>query len=437
MRVLCYGSFATILKLCKLNSTTQKKLNGKILMSVNGDYDISDDDSAASNLYRCKRNLSEHVTDPATEADGEVVTEHFRDHVVPLLDPNKRKLVVLALQDLIANDNEIDGQTVVDKVSHLSKNSIASATSFSFADFLAGVFLYTATTVANRDGEDSIKEISAEYIDSFESRASAIALVEQAQDYNLEIGRELTPDISRLQASLSTNTSYDRRLLMTLMAEANGSCIGCGRNLGSSNNGQPVDYGEIVCLHAENSEEASYQNAVVLCRMCAAEIPSSSPEQISNLLETKLRLAQNAALLDSVSNISIERQVEDVLREIADLGNPAEHIDVEWDPVAVDEKISEYPLNITTRAFAASYYYLVQDILAQFEREKKLNSDMLATEIKLRYLAIARQASSQTDVYNALVDGLYNGNGQKHRSACDIIIACFVARCEVFDAITQ
>lgn len=437
MKCLCYGSFATVLKLCKLNSVTQKRLIGTILMSVNAQYDISNDDNAVSNLLQCKRNLSDYVTSPALSADVHAVADYFKKSVVGLLDPNKRKLIILALKDIIAADAVIDDTTIVDRVSGTTKSQIASITNFLFAEFLAGLFLYTVTTVANTDGKDCIGEITTEYIDSFENKKDTITLSEQLPNFDLEIRQELASDLSRLRTSLAPSAVYNRPLLVTLLSEANGSCIKCGKNLGAPNNGQPVDYGDIVYLLSDRSEKQSYENAVVLCKTCIAELPTITPETKNGLLETKHRLAQNAALLDIASKIPIEKQVEDVLREIARIDNPKKLIKLKMDPAAVDKKITEYPLNIITKGYVTLYFYIVRDILARLEQEGKMDSSLFASEIKLRYQAVSKYASSQEAVNAVLVDSLYNGIGQKYKSACEIIIAYFVARCEVFDEITQ
>lgn len=437
MKTLCFGSFATVLKLCKVSSATQKRLVGAILMSVNDQYDISSEDDTVHKLIKCVRNLSDNVTDKALTADSKNIADYFKLNVVPLIDPNKRKLVILALRDIIAEDDTIDDASVVDKVNNLTKHQVILATEFVFADFLAGVFIYTTIIVSNAIGKDSISEITAEYIESFENNTDTITLSERLPDFNLEINQELEPDLLRLGTSLASMEAYNRPLLVTLLSEANGSCINCGKDLGAPNNGQPVDYGDIVYLFSDKSEKQSYENAVVLCKTCIAELPTITPETKNGLLETKHRLAQNAAILDIATKIPIEKQVEVVLREIAQIDNPGELIPLKMDPVAVDKKITEYPLNIITKSFVIHYFYIVRNILARLEQEGKMDSSLFASEIKLRYQAVRKYGLSQAAVNAVLVDSLYNSIGQKYKSACEIIIAYFVARCEVFDEITQ
>ena len=434
---LCFGSFATVLKLCKLNSVTQTHLISAILMSVNDQYDISTEADTVSKLIQCKRNLSDNVTIPALTVDSKNLLNYFKKNIASLIDPNKRKLVTLSLVDIIAEDGTIDDATIVDKIGNLSKNIITSTTDFAFAEFLAGIFIYTATTVANTDGKESIGEITDEYIDSFEEKKNAITLSERLPDFNLEISQELSPHLSMLSGSVAPLTIYNRPMLVTLLSEANGACIKCGKHLGIPKDGNPIDYCEIAHLVSNNLEKRSYENAVALCKTCAAELPSFSLEKKKELLETKHRLAQTAAILDAASNIPIEKQLEGVLREIAQIQNPGELMSLKMNPVAVDNKVTDYLLNIMTKTYVTHYYYIVKEILARLEQEGEFDSSLFASEIKLRYQTVSKKSSSQTEINSILVDSLYNNIGQKYKPACEIIIAYFVARCEVFDEIAQ
>lgn len=81
-----------------------------------------------------------------------------------MLDSNKRSLIILALKDIIASDNTIEPDTIVEIVNGMTKKSIVRRDAFVFEDFIAGVFLYTVLNVENRNCEDSVKETTTEYI---------------------------------------------------------------------------------------------------------------------------------------------------------------------------------------------------------------------------------------------------------------------------------
>jgi hypothetical protein len=105
MKKLCFGSYATVLTLCKAKSVTQKRLCGTILLSIAPNYDIREDDGTTSDLVRGKKNLSPIVTENAPTVDLRTVADYFKHNILSLLDSNKRSHIVLALKDIVASDD--------------------------------------------------------------------------------------------------------------------------------------------------------------------------------------------------------------------------------------------------------------------------------------------------------------------------------------------
>lgn len=183
MKRLCFGTYTSVLRSCipKKNIkliTPQKKLIGIVLMSVNSAYDITDDDYTTSRLISCGNRLAVDITDKAQNANIKVVAEYFKKKVIPLLDPNKTKLAVLAIRDIIACDTIIDEDTVTDLVSGITKSSLRTQSEFVLENFLAGVFLYTARAVDNTVGRDCVKDVNDDYITEFERDKDMIKLVD-------------------------------------------------------------------------------------------------------------------------------------------------------------------------------------------------------------------------------------------------------------------
>ena len=123
-----------------------------------------------------RKNFPSNIVSAAkriVEQDGTTgLRESFLKSIVPLINDNKKSDVVLALKDIIANDTSILPDTVVDKVTGLSKSALAATDTHVFEDFLAGVFLYVATVVANMEGKESVKNINKDYMSQFTNRAS-------------------------------------------------------------------------------------------------------------------------------------------------------------------------------------------------------------------------------------------------------------------------
>jgi hypothetical protein len=194
LKRLCFGSFIKVFTSCKSASgKSQKNICGTVILSVNPiNYDLRTDDGTTSDLANCRKNLTQAVIDLANEieaqTDKSVFIEYFKKTVVPLINGNKKSNVVLALKDIIANDDEIRPDTVVDKVSELTKATLSKTDTVVFEDFLSGVLLYTMTVVDNTEGKESIKTIDKNYMNQFENREDEVMFVDK-MDYSANAAR--------------------------------------------------------------------------------------------------------------------------------------------------------------------------------------------------------------------------------------------------------
>ena len=169
-----------------------------MLLSVDKTCDLRDNDNAVSLLLSCKNDLPNggvdtggyvgsnrlgNVISKAQLSDKNTVAQYFKNNVVPLLDPNKAKLAVLAIQNLIREDTTIDEETIVDLVENKTKKILLKQSEFNLANFLAGVFLYVVISVNNRCGESSISEICESFVLSFTSQKDNITFTTGTSHY--------------------------------------------------------------------------------------------------------------------------------------------------------------------------------------------------------------------------------------------------------------
>ena len=171
MKRLCFGSYLKVLYLCRAENVTQPELCQAILSSLeNDDFDTGVGSSVVSDLISCRRKLSPQLTsiDAIQAINDRYVTDFFTTKVLRLLNVNERSDIANALKDIIATDEKIKPDTTVDRINGFTKEALVSIPvsmlTDIFAEFLAGVFLYTVA-VNNLVGADSIKDITKEYID--------------------------------------------------------------------------------------------------------------------------------------------------------------------------------------------------------------------------------------------------------------------------------
>ena len=411
MKKLCFGSFTTILVRCKANTITQKQLCGTVLLSVAPTYDIRTDDDATSALVRGHSNLSANITDVLQGVDNCAVAEYFKQHIVPMLNGNKKSDAVLAIKDIIASDETIKHDTVIDAKNNMTKADIGNRTAFVIEDFLAGVFLYTATNIENRGNEENVKEITLEYVQSFESHGAEISFITVYSSFPTEAVNELAANSH----------------LVGLLTETGGKCQKCGRPLGITKDGNDISYATIVRL--------SETEDTVLCVDCERETIASDEIKATLILD-KRELVNNVQAMDATYRISLEGQIGEVLRAIDQIEVTTE-TGLKHDPVKVENKITEIRLREKALWHVTRLYDAVNSSLDQLSAENKLNVDKFAKSIRRMFEDASETLTSQSDIYNHLVNALFEKSGRKHKEACEIIISYFVQRCEVFNEIAE
>ncbi|MDR1532434.1 MAG: NACHT domain-containing protein [Clostridiales bacterium] len=178
----CFGTLAGVLLLCANKGVRKLTLCNVLVKSVDRDCTLTS--NAVTSLLQCAANLPDgksnslgNVISGGKDADPVKTAAYFSDKVIKaLLDPNKRKLAVLAITDLIRNDDGIGGDVVVDRVGSKTKNALLMQSRFVLSEFLAGVFLF-ATQVNNIVGKEESDAVTDEYLVSFASLQDTISFV--------------------------------------------------------------------------------------------------------------------------------------------------------------------------------------------------------------------------------------------------------------------
>ena len=230
---------------------------------------------------------------------------------------------------------------------------------------------------------------------------------------------------------MSQDTAYEIAIdahSLVLLAETGGKCQKCGRVLGIKKEGNDVNFAKVVRL--------SETDEVVLCVECEREIQNASEEVKLALLSEKHDLEVLMAARDATSRYTIEKQIEQVLREV-DLMDVTDDTQLKIEPVKVENKITEKRLKERVLFDVRRLYQGVNDALDRLAGENKLTVDKFAKSVKRMYEDASESHISQSAIYNLLVETLFEKTGRKYREACEIIISYFVQRCEVFDEITK
>lgn len=245
--------------------------------------------------------------------------------------------------------------------------------------------------------------------------------------------------------------------LLAYIQEAGCRCALCGKKLIKMSSGK-VTYTcsvtritpsslnsiEINALAKEGiylPEACSTDDFIALCPNCNKDyLASPDKDSVKHLLEIKRTLQRRSAAADRLGRCDIEEEIEMVLEGLCALDPKEIEANLRLDALALKDKIedSEPLLRVRIGTDVARYYRFVEDGLRRLSEGQGFGFDRtIAAQVQMAYLAAASFNSSQSAVYEALVDWLKEKAPACERVACEIIISFFVQNCEVFDEIAR
>ena len=164
MSKLCLGTYLTVLNKCKLKSCTQKHFVGTLMHIFSDDFDETDD-SLVSNIVAGRKNPPNYVVASASECaktDYSSLVGQFENNVVPLIDQNKKDLLIESLCVIIESDNDIDNECQIDVIGKTTKATVREK-KFENNEFLTGLLIYLLKANNNSNSEKYVKELTDKF----------------------------------------------------------------------------------------------------------------------------------------------------------------------------------------------------------------------------------------------------------------------------------
>lgn len=194
---LCFGSYATVLKLCSHDAVTNRILISKLVRLVDKDASMDEDglDWLYTKLMGCKadfnktqsagknRDIGTSRTSILTlvhKVKTQDIVSEFEEEIIPLLIEDKKHDAVLYLKDILLADKscyDAHSQMFL-KYMGIDAASAAILDKVHMPQFLSGLFLYSVAIAENKseDGANTVADIKKKdflerqprYIDDFE-----------------------------------------------------------------------------------------------------------------------------------------------------------------------------------------------------------------------------------------------------------------------------
>lgn len=180
---LCFGSYATVLKLCAHDAVTNRILISKLVGLVDKDAALDEDglDWLFTKLMGCKADFNRSRSAGKDRETGtsrtsvmtlvhkvktEDIVSEFEDEIIPLLIEDKKHDVVLYLKNILLSDNSSTnehGRTFL-KFMGVDASYASLMSDIYLPHFLAGLFLYSVAIGGNKsdEGAATVAEIKKE-----------------------------------------------------------------------------------------------------------------------------------------------------------------------------------------------------------------------------------------------------------------------------------
>ena len=167
MKRLCFGTILTILHQSRNNKVTITSLCENIAKAYGADITDSRTETAYNKMKGGTQNPPDEIIDNARAITIERLVDGLTKHVIPLLKSGSKKPIILALRDVIKEDNTIDQNTVIG-FEDFSKSSMTEMEYVPFAGFLAASLQYAVLQVENTNLQNEVKEIAKGYVKCFD-----------------------------------------------------------------------------------------------------------------------------------------------------------------------------------------------------------------------------------------------------------------------------
>lgn len=321
---------------------------------------------------------------------------------------------------------------------------------------------YAKRGLSKKFAQSIVYKLSPEmFVESLNSRPKAVVQL-LADDYSAydatatdaNIAEKLAEcfvNIIRTAAGLVEQTELERQKLMQqaldlkikygeyLRDETSNVCAfpGCGKALSVAANGTVSPLYEVALV--EKSKAPKVENLLAMCPMCHATYSLDTSKKLCKELQgvKKILVAhkQSMRLLD---DLPLEKGIIGVISKIRNL-KEKDLKDPSLDPKDIRDKIdpdSNLVLYRTVKSYVDTYYVNIKEIITNADKRGEIDYDEVQDQMKAIYKRLKKAKKTQVEIFNEISEKIHSVSLQED-IFCQIVVAYFIAKCEVFDAVTE
>lgn len=214
-------------------------------------------------------------------------------------------------------------------------------------------------------------------------------------------------------------------------------CDGCSRPLFSKTAGKIESNYEVVVI--DDSIPGLFENNLIaMCPEHAKEYNENRTKQrTSHMRSIKEKYRELSDIQDITAEENLDEDIIRCLSKIPKLPYPM-NVDLNYEPVPLTQKIEEDNNELLARikVWVNMHYPDVHEALRTLDKNGKQKFEPFCKQVRANYLRLKKEEYPQNEIYDGMIEWLVKATNED-RHTCEVIIAYFVQKCEVFDVIAE
>lgn len=258
-------------------------------------------------------------------------------------------------------------------------------------------------------------------------------------------------DIIRRAAGLVPQSEFERQRLMQqayelkqkygeyLRDETDNVCAfpGCGRLLTASENGMFSAIYEVGII--DKKKDPKVDNLLAFCPSChGTYMFDSNKKRCKELARIKKILVAHKQSMKLLDGMPLEKEIIGVISRIKNL-KEKDLLDPSLDPKDIRDKLvpdDNLALYKTVKGYVDTYYVTLKEIITSADKRGEIDYGEVQDQMKAIYKRLKKANKSNVEIFNEISEKVHKVSLQED-IYCQIVVAYFIAKCEVFDAISE
>lgn len=210
----------------------------------------------------------------------------------------------------------------------------------------------------------------------------------------------------------------------------------CEKLLSFTDNGHIAYTYEVALI--DKKKEPKINNLLALCPMCHATYSIDENKKLCKELKgVKKILTAHKQSMRLLDEMPLEKEIIGVISKIKNL-KEKDLLDPSLDPKNIREKLNpddNLALFNTVKGYVDTYYVTLKDIIINADKRGEIDYDEVQNQMKAIYKRLKKANKSNIEIFNEISEKVHKVSLQED-IYCQIVVAYFIVKCEVYDAIT-